>query len=357
MRRMRPGPDRDAAIQRMRDRWMADEAALRQAPFPILGLAPPFPTPVDLGTLGTVNGQVADVGLRYGESGSSPGPVVMVCTASAAGERASLSVADVLRDLLDDVVREYADIAQSPPPGRADPEAAEVLIDGVPHPARTMDNGIAWAAIAEPFVDDVALLVTVAARGLPLSRLALTRVDDLEPFLTTRRERIDAALARAGSRPGPEDWDLPPARGLAGHQALATAMIAMTQQSMAAGGLVRDTPLGSGYAQRWEVATRAQMDLAGQRRDEAEDAIHSMVNHLCELAQSASWFTNSDLANNAIAETLDHFAYGRDVPSAEAQQAWSRYWSLHGQDPPVFAELSSARDTWQAAWQRWVEYR
>jgi hypothetical protein len=357
MRRLRAGPERDAAIQRMRDRCEADEAAIRQAPFPILGLAPPFPTPVGLGTFGTVNGQATDIGLRYGGSGPSPGPVVMTCTTAAAGDRASLSVADVLRDLLGDVLREYADIDQSLPPRRADPETAEVLVDGVPQPARIVDNGLAWATIAEPYVDDVAVVVTVAARGWPLSGLRLTRVDDLEPFLASRRQRFEAALARAGSRPGPEDWDLPPASGLAGHQALATAMIAMTRQSMAAGGLVRDAPLRSGYAQRWEVATRAQMNLAGQGRDTAEDAIHSMINHLSQLAQSAGWFTNSELGDEAIAETLDHVAYGRDVPSTEAQRAWGRYWGLHGQDPPAFESLSSANESWLAAWQRWVEHR
>jgi hypothetical protein len=353
MRRVRPGPERDAFIQRMRDRWTADEAALRAAPFPILGLAAPFPSPIGLGSFETVNGRVSSVGLRYGGFGPSSRPLAMVWTAPAAGDRASPSVADVLRDL----TGEAPDLDQSVQPSAAEPETAEILIDGVAYPARTMDSNMRWAAIVEPYVDDVAVVVTVAAHGWPFSGLALTRVDDLEPFFAARRERIEALLARGGSHRGPEDWDLPPARGLAGHQALATVMIAMTRESKAAGGVLRDAPLGSGYAQRWEVATRAQMDLARQGRDEAEDAIHSMINHLCQLAQSANWFTESGLADRAIAETLDHVAYRRDVPSAEAQEAWSRYWGLHGQDPPAFAELSSARVAWQAAWQRWVEHR
>jgi hypothetical protein len=353
MRLVRPGPERETAIQRMRERWAADEAALMRAPFPIVGLAAPFPNPVALGSFEAVNGQVASVGLRYGASGSARAPLVTVSTAAASSDREPPSVADVLRDLLS----EQEDAEQPPLPGHAQPEAAEVLVDAVRQPMRILDNGRAWAAVVEPLIDDVALLVTVAARGWPLSGLALTRVDDLEPFLTGRRERIEAALARAGSRPRPEDWDLPVPDGLAGHQSLATAMIAMTQQSMATGGVLRAAPLGSGYAQRWEVATRAQMNLAGQRREEAEDAVHSMVNHLCQLAQSASWFSNSELADKAVAETLDYFAYGREVPSAEAQRAWSRYWGLHGQEPPAFASLSSAKETWLAAWRRWVEHR
>jgi hypothetical protein len=134
-------------------------------------------------------------------------------------------------------------------------------------------------------------------------------------------------------------------------------MIATTRESTPRGVAARPSPLPSDYAQRWEVATRAQMELAGQGRHEAEDAIHSAINHLCQLVQSASWFGDFDLAEDATAETLDHIAYGRDVPSAEAQRAWSRYWDLHGQQPPAFESLSSAEESWLAAWQRWVERR
>jgi hypothetical protein len=220
----------------------------------------------------------------------------------------------------------------------------------------TLGNGRAWAAIAQVRLDDVALLVTIAARGWPVSELALARVDDLEPFLAGRRERVEAALARAGTRPGPEDWELPPARGLEGHQALAGAMIATAQARREAGGLLRDASLGSDYARRWEVATRAQMALAGQQREQAEDAVHSMANHLCQLAGSANWFGNPDLADRAIAETLDYVAFSRDVPSAAAQRAWSRYWNLRGKQPPAFTALTSAREAWLTAWQRWAEH-
>ncbi len=249
------------------------------------------------------------------------------------------------------------DFDQSPPPGRGHPDPAEILIDGDPQWASILDNGRGWAAVAEPYIDEVALLVTISARDWPLSGLALTRVDDLEPFLAGRRERVEAALARAGSHPGPEDWDLPAASGLDGHRALADMMIAITRERIASGSPFQRSPLASDYGKRWEIATRAQMALAGQSRDDAEDAIHSMVNHLCQLVQSVSWLTDSELADRAIGETLDYVAYGRDVPSAEAQQAWSRYWGLHAQEPPAFGSLSSAEESWLAAWQLWVEHR
>jgi hypothetical protein len=351
MRRVRPGPERDAAIERMRERWAADEAALKRAPFPIIGLAPPFPSPAMLGSYEAVNGHVASVGLRYGLPGPSPGPQVTVGTTPAAADHGARPVADLLRDLL----TEQASEGQSPPPGHGDPEAAEVFLDGVPMPTRLLSHGQAWAAVAEPTVDDVALLVTVRARNWPPSGLGLTRVDDLEPFFAGRRERVESALARAGSVPGPEEWDLPAADGLAGHRALADMMIAITRASTTAAEPTRESALPRDYAQRWEIATRAQMHLAGLRRDDAEDAIHSVINHLCQLVQSANWFADSELAHRATAETLDHVAYGRTVPSVQAQRAWSRYWQLHGQDPPAFAALSSAKESWLAAWQRWAE--
>lgn len=353
MRRVRPGPERDAAIRRMRERWAADDAALKRAAFPILGLAPPFPSPVSLGSFGTADDQVTDVGLQYGAPGPAPAPLVTVNTAIAPVDRGPLPVADVLRDLL----TAAEDFDQSPPPGRGDPDAAEILIDGHPQLASILDNGPAWAAVAGPCIDDVALLVTISARDWPLSRLALTRVDDLEPFLAGRRERVEAALARAGSHPGPEHWDLPAASGLDGHRALADMMIAIMRERMASGFPFQRSPLASDYGKRWEIATRAQMALAGQSRDDAEDAIHSMINHLCQLVQSARWFTNAQLAERSIGETLDYVAHGRDVLSAEAQQAWSRYWSLHGQEPPAIGSLSSAEESWLAAWQHWVDHR
>ena len=352
MRRVRPGPGSDASIRRIREQWAADEAALKRAAFPILGLAPPFPSPLGLSSFGAVNGQIVSVELQYGTAGPTPAPLVTVST-EASSDRGTIPVAEVLRDLL----RESQEPGQPLPLGRRDPEAAEILIDGAGRPASILDNGRAWAAVAEPHIDDVALLVTVAAHGWPLSGLELTRVDDLEPFLAGRRERVEAALARSGSHAGPEDWDLPPASGLDGHQALAHMMIAITRERMASGFPYERSPFASDYPRRWEVATRAQMALAGQSREDAEDAIHSVINHLCQLAQSASWFTNSDLADTAIAETLDHVAYGRDVPSAEAQLAWSRYWGLHGQGPPAFESLSSAKESWLAAWQQWLEQR
>jgi hypothetical protein len=337
----------------MRERWTAEETALRQAAFPIVGLRPPFPGQAILGAVETVNDEVTKVGLRYGSPQLPTDPLVTVYTALASSESGSQPDDDVLEELL----REHDADAADLPVARSAPRNTELLLDGVRERAHILDIGPVWAALARPSIDGVALVVTVAARGQPLAGLALAKVEDLDPYLAARRERVEAALARAASRPGPESWDLPPARGLAGHQALAGMMISIAQQGMAPGDRSHRSPLGGDYAQRWEVATRAQMNLAGQRRDEAEAAIHSMVNHLCQLAQSASWFSEAGLAGDAVGETLEHVAYGRDVASAEAQHAWARYWDMHGQQPPAFSALSSAKESWLAAWQRWLEHR
>src|SRR5215469_5627310 len=140
MRRVRPGPERDAAIQRMRERWAADEAVLTRAPFPILGLAPPFPSPLGLGSFETVNGHIVSIGLRYGGSGPPPDAVVTVTTAPASEDRDALPIGDVLDDLL----RETSDVEHVGPAGHGEPEATEVFVDGVPWMASTIDNGQAW---------------------------------------------------------------------------------------------------------------------------------------------------------------------------------------------------------------------
>ncbi len=353
MRYLRAGPERDAAIQRMRNHWAAQDAALRRGSFPVVGLAPPFPGPVALGGTESVNGEVTRVGLLYGGHDPAAGPRVTVSTAPAPRDAESLPVADVLRDALQDVLRDETDDADVLP-DRAVAEVT-VLLDGVPQVTHTLGNEQGWAAITRVGIDGVALLVTIAAHGWPLSELRLAHVDDLEPFLAGRRERVEAALARAGTQPGPEDWELPPAEGLEGHRALADMMVAMARANEEAGGPRREAPLPSGYAQRWEVAIRAQMALAGQPREQAEDAVHSMANHLGQLARAASWFGNPDLADRATAETIAHVAVSRDVPSAAAQRAWSAYWTLHGQRPREFTALTAAQDAWLTAWQRWAE--
>ncbi len=353
MRYLRAGPERDAAIQRMRNHWAAQDAELRRGSFPVVGLAPPFPGPVALGGTESVNGEVTRVGLLYGGQDPATGPRVTVSTAPAPGDAESLPVADLLRDALQGVLSDETDDADV----LSDRAVAEVtvLLDGVPRVTHTLGNEQVWAAITRVGIDGVALLVTIAAHGWAVSGLRLARVDDLEPFLAGRRERVIAALARAGTRPGPEDWDLPPAQGLQGHRALADMLIAMARATEEAGGPRGSASLPGDYGRRWEVAIRAQMALAGQPREQAEDAVTSMANHLGQLARAASWFGNPDLADRATAETIADVAVGRDVPSAVAQRAWSAHWTLHGRQPPEFTTMTAAEGDWLTAWQAWAE--
>lgn len=153
MRYLRAGPERDAAIQRMRNHWAAQEAELRRGSFPVVGLAPPFPGPVALGGTESVNGEVTRVGLLYGGQDPAAGPRVTVSTAPAPGDAESLPVADLLRDALQGVLSDETDDADV----LSDRAVAEVtvLLDGVPRVTHTLGNEQVWAAITRVGIDGV----------------------------------------------------------------------------------------------------------------------------------------------------------------------------------------------------------
>ena len=74
-----------------------------------------------------------------------------------------------------------------------DDTAAEALVDDRPTSARTRTDG---AAVAWSISTD-GVLVIVAARAVPLDRLALTRVADLLPFQRRRAVEIERYLSRS----------------------------------------------------------------------------------------------------------------------------------------------------------------
>lgn len=69
---------------------------------------------------------------------------------------------------------------------------AEALVDGSPAPALTRTDGAAsvWTVQAD------GVLVIVAARAVPLDRVALTRLDDLLPYQHRRALEIDRYLSQ-----------------------------------------------------------------------------------------------------------------------------------------------------------------
>ena len=305
------------------------------------------------------NGEVESVELVYGW-GFAQEPQVRVTTTLAGGHVVAPEPTQLVEP-----------DPYGPGPGSAAERhrerAASVSVDGRLHHARLVEAGGRWAARAEVDGPGPPLVVSVVGEGAPPSDLSLTKVADLEPFLVGRRQHRDTALQRARDSPssGPEDWDLPPAKGLKAHRALVEAMVAHSLAIKEAIAERRRPPSpAQDYGRSWEAATRAQMALAAQGRDDAEAAVRSMVNHLTHLAKETAWFpADVTLAEAAISETIERVAYGRDVPSRIAQDAWERWWELRqagppGRDRPGFgprARLSDAEAAERQAWSRQMQ--
>jgi hypothetical protein len=73
----------------------------------------------------------------------------------------------------------------------------------------------------------------------------------------------------------------------------------------------------------WEAATRAQMTLRGQSREEVKRAVASLGRHLRNLPELA-FFDDTALAIQAFDESIAHIALGSAVSSQPAQQQWDR---------------------------------
>lgn len=370
MRRVRPGPELEAARRQIREGWAEEESALRPPPFPILGLTVPHPTPVALHGVESADGEVTGVGLGYGVGEPAAHPQIAVSTYPLDKNPYPPDLAGLVRTL---------DPSEWDAWPRESDRETTVSIAGQYCPAEVVRKGAAWVLRAETTVGGVGLLVGVLSRTWPLEEATLAQVEDLEVFLAGRREQMEALFAREPGRPPPEEWDLPAVRGTEAHVELARSTSAHLRAVHAAVTEGRRPPRPEdGSPERWERATRAQIALTGQERPEAEDAVHSMINHLGELAQHADWF-HADLAEQALAETIEYVALSRDVPSAPAQRAWSR-WQDHLRDRPHrdrprfgpeakqtqdeaagqrrwFQETSLLQREWETAWQHWVDER
>ena len=142
--------------------------------------------------------------------------------------------------------------------------STEVVIDGSPVAARLIETNSAWTLHATATLDGVAVVVHVEGRAVSPRTIALVKVTDFEPFVAAQRERIENLRSQPPA-PGPESWDLPPARGLGAHEKL-VEMCSRVQQSKPGQRPSPPPPPPPQWAQSWEAATRAQMTLAGEGR-------------------------------------------------------------------------------------------
>lgn len=365
LRSVGPGPERDATFDRMLRRNERQAEALQSLTFPVLGLPVPYTAPVALTGTSAMTDRVISVELSFGDLYDSGAPVLVVRTThSDAGNSVRSRIPEPLSGAVSSLDR-----LSGPVGGESVERSAEVVVEGSPVAARLVERDNVWALRAATTLDGVAIAVDVDGRAWSPSEVALVRVTDFTPFVAAQRARIERLRAQPPG-PGPEIWDLPPARNLEAHEAL-VAMVLRTHGQPAPDR--RPSPLPPEWARVWEAATRAQMVLAGQDRRTAEDAAHSLVNQLTHLAEDAPWFADQHLMTLAIEETIAYVARREGVASLPAQQAWSRYWddrtppprseAIGGASSPAEIERRAAwhadsqrrKADWLAAWGTWAE--
>lgn len=289
-----------------------------------------------------------------------------VQTAWARPERPSL--ADVLADEMDRLSDAGIDVAESEPGEETD---AALVIDGATEPLRVRRSGEVWAARAIRDVPAGRVVVTVVGTGVPLESVRLAPVADLADLVPDPNTWLDRLLEQARDETPPEDLELPPARGLEGHRDLVDWVVADTERhraAMAAGHRYRrPRDWGSEAERRWESAVRAQMRLAGQERDEADEAVTALVNQMVMLVENADWFAETGLRRTAVEESIRFAVFDSDVPSRAAQEAWSRAWPAQAAPPmppasqptePILGrilEIERGRTECLHLWRAWSE--
>ena len=102
-----------------------------------------------------------------------------------------------------------------------------------------------------------------------------------------------------------------------------------------------------------------QMHLAGQTRNEADDAVTLLVNQLLRLATTVTWW--ADHGQAAITESIRFTAFDSAVPSRPAQLVWLEiFTSSHPRRPasrqPAMPSLNPEA-AWAEAWQAWQNKR
>jgi hypothetical protein len=166
------------------------------------------------------------------------------------------------------------------------------------------------------------------AHGVPLESVRLAPVADLAGLVPDQETWVASQLAQAPDEAAPEELELPRPGGLKGHRDLVDWVVADTERhrsAVAAGRRYRrPRDWGSEAQRRWETAVRAQMRLAGQSRDEANEAVTALVNQMMMLAENADWFADAGLRRAAAEESIRFAVFDSDVPSRAAQEAWSR---------------------------------
>lgn len=348
-----PGPERDRASFETADLRRVDEQLLAGPSFPVYGVASPQLGAEQLAEAECMSAGIAAVGLYCGDLLAAGGPMLYVRTVMADPDEGSAvepALADVVADERDRLY-DHAGIDEPEPPD-AETGTASLPVADRPTPAGVRQEAQVWAARTSlrhtgPDGMTTAVTVTVVGRGVAVETVRLCAVDDLAPYLRGRDQ--SRPLERAPAPSDPADWDLPPTHGFEAHHAYLEASLAEAEAGHEAMRDGRHYRPRRGWMERQqrlqEAAVRAQMKLATQRRDEAEESVFSLVSHMIQLSEEAGWFADDRLRRAALEESVRYHVFDSDVPSRPAQEAWQRRSDARVQ----FALLT--------AWQRWVDAR
>ncbi len=347
---------------------------------PVNHEAPPGGGPVDsdaLSAFETHNGELSWVELRSGDWSSLDGPYVTVRTYRPGAERSHPlpELEDVVEDERDRVYEQLG-IDEGESPGRVRALREWITVEGEPtavqiHEERPVEAGLlegtgsVWAGRLR--VNGIT--VTVCGRGVAPGGVELTRVEDFDRYVRGRTDLLRALTLRRTRLAAAAEYESSRITGLDAHRAIIA--YSMEQAVALQAQLLARRPArlprrlrGEDGAQRWEAAVRQQMRLGSESRQEADQAVTMMVNHLTRLAELTDWAVGTPVGQAAVEEVVRYTAFASQVPSLPAQLAWARLWSGTCGGPPAGLDWedeqerqSLAERAWLTAWEQWRRER
>lgn len=355
-----PSPEMEALFSRHEAEY---ERLIRASSLPLLGMSEPAPQPRLVGDAEINDGVVESVALAYGDLVRPSGPLVQVHTARWRDSR--IEPPDLhwfLENMLDSM--------DDNGPVEGDPVPAHIVVNGTPRPASMLrTRRKLWAARCWHQDSDV----IVVARDWEPESTQLVAIRSIETFLRSRREYLRDLRTNPPTMPILDrPFDVATA-----HRSLIDATLARSRQLEAAARAGRPPRLRGNarkHGELWEAAVRAQMHLADQSRQDANETVTILVNQLGRLQEKASWFADKRLRDAAVTETLLYWTGMRlELLSKPAQEIWRTVWaSQRGWTPDPFAhqergslprddslrrwhaELMTGQDEWLRAWSDWV---
>lgn len=319
----------------------------------------------------SVNGRVVSFTLLAGEPRDPAGPFVSVRTALT-GDDLRGEVLSGLDEVIEDERDRIFDLTgldEGDGPRQVRTTERTLLVDGVPVPARVRverprEGGgvVLWAAQLTLGSERAPVELTVVVRGLPVGEPALVATGDLGPYLAGRAWLLDEVTSRQAQADGSEPPVPAVPVGLEAHRRLALGAMERSRilaEQLSAGRAPR-TPRRlrtEDEGDLWEEAVQQQMRLASESRQEADEAVTSMVTQLGWLAERADWAVGTEEGRQAVEETVRYTVFGSEVPSLRAHRAWHAVWSTRPSGPSPRDRHETALREWLAAWESWRRRR